>query len=258
MDPLFSIITTTYNCGAKLDGTLESVMAQDFKDFEYLIVDGNSKDGLQERLAQIKDLRIRSWSEPDKGIYDAMNKGIQHARGRYLIFLGAGDKLFPGVLQQISQDLPKEDMAIIYGNVLWDEKIYDGEFTKLKLSKKNICHQAIFYTRNIFDTVGDYDLKYRSLADWVLNMKCFGDSRIIIRYVPITVSIFEVGGVSGIGDTSFYADRSTLIWRHLGIITYAQFSIFVLKSRLISTVRPFVPSAILRARRKISQCFPGH
>jgi glycosyltransferase involved in cell wall biosynthesis len=268
MNPLFSIITPTYNCGPKLHSTLESVQLQDFKDFEYLIIDGNSRDGTKERLAGIGDSRVRSLSEPDKGIYDAMNKGVKLARGKYLLFLGAGDQLLPGVLRQISQYLPKEDLAVLYGNVLWGGKvdeIYDGEFSKLKLCSKNICHQAIFYTRNVFNAVGDYDLEYPALADWVLNMKCFGNSRIKIRHVPIAVSTFELGGCSGNGDPGFDTDRNSLIWRHLGMFTYWQYKLPHVKDSLGNIIararrllRPFIPSIILRTKRKMLRFFFRH
>src|SRR5579871_5963814 len=134
MKPLFSIITTTYNCGSKIDHTWASLLAQDFADFEYQVIDGNSKDGTQERLAAIKDSRVQFCSEPDRGIYDAMNKGIARAQGRYLFFLGAGDWLLPGVLQKISLHLAESNDVLVYGNVLMgtEESVYDGRFSRLK------------------------------------------------------------------------------------------------------------------------------
>jgi glycosyltransferase involved in cell wall biosynthesis len=253
-EPVFSIIIPAFNCKSKINGTLESVLFQDFKDFEYLVVDGNSKDGIQELLAEIKDPRLRSWSEPDKGIYDAMNKGIHHARGRYLIFLGAGDKLFPGVLERISRHLPKEDTGFIYGNVLWGETIFDGPSSKLKLCSRNICHQAIFYGRDVFKAVGNYDLKYPILADWAFNIKCFGDRRIILRHVPMNITDYETGGISRIGDPVFEADKMWMIRHQLGMITFLRHKInpwpgtFFMKSKLI--LKLFIPPIILIAIRK--------
>jgi glycosyltransferase involved in cell wall biosynthesis len=257
--PVFSIITPTFNCKSKINGTLESVLLQDFKNFEYLFLDGNSRDGIQELLAQIKDPRVRSWSEPDNGIYDAMNKGIRHARGRYLIFLGAGDKLFPGVLQHISQHLPKTDTGFIYGNVLWGETIFDGPSSKLKLCSRNICHQAIFYGRDVFKALGNYDLKYPILADWAFNIKCFGERRIIIRHIPINVTDYELGGISRIGDPVFEADKMRMIRLELGMITFLRHQInpwpgtFFLKSKQM--LKQIIPPIILTAVRKILHFF---
>jgi glycosyltransferase involved in cell wall biosynthesis len=263
MKPLFSIITTTYNCGAKIDRTWESLVTQDFADFEYLIIDGNSKDGTRERLAAIKDSRFRSSSEPDQGIYDAMNKGIERARGRYLFFLGAGDLLLPGVLQKISRHLPESDAALVYGNVLMgaDNLVYDGRFSRLKLCCRNICHQAIFYGRDVFKLAGNFNLKYRILADWAFNLKCFGDGRIAARFVPVTVARFETGGVSGGGDPVFEADKLSLIRTCLGNVTYERYRMHLWKEQLLAgpkqKLKRLMPNAVLAAKRKISDQLSG-
>ena len=117
---LITIITPTFNCASTLDATLESVVSQDFTDFEYWLIDGGSTDGTRDRLAAIQDPRVRWISEPDRGIYDAMNKGIDRARGRYLLFLGADDLLLPGSLRAISDHLPATDRTLVYGNVYWE------------------------------------------------------------------------------------------------------------------------------------------
>ena len=233
-------------------------------DFEHLIIDGNSNDGTRERLAAIKDPRVRSYSEPDQGVYDAMNKGIELARGRYLLFLGAGDRLLPGVLQQISRRLPDGDATLIYGNALMggNRDIYDGRFSKLKLCCRNICHQAIFFGRDVFTAVGKFDLKYPVLADHAFNLKCFGDTRITIQYAPINVAIFETGGGSARGDLAFEADRMSLIQTSLGKTAYQRYRIHLWKERLVAKPRQklkrFLPSGILAAKRKISQKLLGY
>ena len=263
MKPLFSIITTTYNCGSKIDQTWASLLAQDFADFEYLVIDGNSKDGTQERLAAIKDSRVQFCSEPDRGIYDAMNKGIARAQGRYLFFLGAGDLLLTGALPKISRHLPDSNATLVYGNVLMgaEESVYDGRFSKLKLCRRNICHQAIFYGRDVFKLVGNYDLKYRILADWAFNLKCFGDGRITTQFAPINVARFEPGGVSGGGDPAFEADKMSLIRTCLGKTTLARYKTHLWKEKLVAgpkqRLKPFIPKVILSAKRKVSDQISG-
>jgi len=223
LSPLFSVITPTYNSGPKLETTWASLLAQDFGDFEYLVIDGASTDGTRERLASgLGDPRGRSVSEPDRGIYDAMNKGIALARGRYLLFLGAGDRLLPGVLGRVSGLLPRDDSSLVYGDVIWEGRVYDGEFDRIRLCDRNICHQAIFYGRDVFKLVGGYDLRYPLLADWALNIRCFGSPRVACRYVPVTVAKYEAGGASDTRDLAFEADWKSILLDGLGRRTYLE------------------------------------
>lgn len=216
MSVLFSIITPTYNCKDKIPYTVESVLSQSDGDLEYLIIDGSSTDGTDEWAGRIQDPRVRVFSEPDLGIYDAMNKGVKLAKGNYLLFLGAGDTLYPDALMEIRQSLLGGSPGLIYGNVYWVDRMYDGAFSKGKLALQNICHQAIFYHRKTFDLVGYFDLRFRLLADWEMNMRCFGDDRIEIVHVPVAVSIYEDGGLSDNSDVCFERDKGRLIRKHLG------------------------------------------
>ncbi len=216
-NPLISIITPTFNCKSKLERTVQSVLSQSYTNFEFLLIDGKSQDGTQEWLAEISDPRVKYISEADDGVYDAMNKGIRHVQGKYLYFLGAGDELLPDALLEISNYLNKEIFSIIYGNVLWGNgEIYDGEYFKLKLCLRNICHQAIFYKRNVFEILGVFDLKYKLYADWVLNIRCFGNSDLKTCYAPITVAMYEAGGISEEGDPNFQLDKKFLIKQNFG------------------------------------------
>jgi len=235
-EPLFSIVTATYNCKEKLDRTITSVLSQSFKNLEYILVDGASCDGTFEWLARVTDRRVKAFSEPDDGVYHAMNKGLQRARGEYVFFLGAGDELLPGALAKISQHLPKGELAMVYGDVLISEKIYDGRFSKLKMCHQNICHQSIFYNRQVFYALGGFNLKYRALADWEFNIRCFGNERIRTSHVPITVAIYEEGGLSSRGDEQFHADKRSMIWRHFGWRTWCQYE-FPSIRRLRETLR---------------------
>ena len=113
--PLFSIITITFNAAGTLPATLRSVELQTFTDYEYLIVDGASTDGTV-AIAQHSAAVSSVTSEPDKGLYDAMNKGLRKARGCYLVFLNAGDAFHePDTLQKIADSIEKNDSDIVYG-----------------------------------------------------------------------------------------------------------------------------------------------
>ncbi len=220
----FSIITANYNSGEKLLSTAMSVLDQ--ADVEYIIVDGGSTDGSRELAADMAERhrdRLRLISEPDRGPYDAMNKGIRLARGRYLMFLGSGDLLTPGALARISPQLPVNNRALVYGDVSMGGERYDGPFDWRKLCVKNICHQSVFYGRDVFRLCGNFDLRYRLWADYEMNLRCFGRRRIAKVYCPLVVAEYEGGGISSVcEDPEFLHNRRHLIRRHLGITKYVQ------------------------------------
>lgn len=218
--PLFSIITPVYNSGrARLQQTLESVLAQDPALFEHLIVDGGSTDDTLAAVAPCRD-RVRLISERDRGIYDAMNKGIAAARGRYVYFIGAGDRLRPGVLAQVRDRLPPGALNFVYGDTNMldrDAPRYDGAFDPSKLRQRNICHQSIFYGREIFDELGSFDLKYTILSDYAFNLRCFGSDRVRKVHVDLVIADYEGDGISSRKyDQAFLLDKAGLILRHLG------------------------------------------
>lgn len=225
--PLFSIIIPTYHSGGKLKHTLRSALSQQRNLCEVIVVDGGSTDGsvevIRQHAAQFPQLKWKS--EKDRGVYDAMNKGIALSDGRFLLFLGAGDCLKPGILQEMAPLMPPAEQgrpAFVYGKVFMVDldKIYGGQWSKLKLLTLNLCHQGIFYEREVFDVVGTYNLKYPILADCALNLKCFGDSRIRKVYVDRVISDYEGGGLSAQQDDPAYiADRPRLL-KELGLVPY--------------------------------------
>jgi len=232
----YSIITANYNSGTKLLTTVESVLSQDAK-LELIIVDGGSTDesyALGHSYALVHNPRIRWQSEPDRGVYDAMNKGVRQAQGRYLLFLGAGDSLEPRVLSLVEKTLPLHDCALVYGDAYWNEDRYAGEFTWTKLFFYNICQQAIFYGRDIFQMCGEFDLKYKAHADWEMNLRCFGCRHIAKKYLDLVIARFELGGISGRGDPEFERDKRWLVRRHLGLLPYCRIKWWDLKNKIRS------------------------
>lgn len=204
--PYITIIIPTYQAETTLQACLDSVLCQDFKDFEILIMDGGSTDRTLEiaKAAGGRDARIRLVSERDKGIYDAMNKGIRMARGTWVFFLGSDDFLFePTTLSTVFPGY--EDADFIYGNVVGDtyKGAYDGQFDYEKLLRRNISHQAIFYRRTVFDKIGDYNLRYKGHADWDLNIRLFKDKDIRIRYIGGIIARFGPFGLSSRHDIPF-------------------------------------------------------
>lgn len=176
--PKFSIITVTYNAGKVLEDTIQSVIFQTYRHVEYIIVDGASKDNTLEIVQKYRDRISIVVSEPDKGLYDAMNKGIRLATGDYVCFLNAGDELHENeTLQRMVHTLKTSELPdVIYGETaIVDE---EGHFLHMRrLSAPDVlhwksfkqgmlvCHQA-FFARRQLALAHPYDLQYRFSADF--------------------------------------------------------------------------------------------
>lgn len=192
-----SIIIPTYNSERTLGNTIESILLQSFEDFEVLIMDNISVDGTLTIAHGFNDKRIQVYSEKDRGIYDAMNKGIERSNGEWLYFLGSDDFLFSNdVLKNISAVVFDSD--VIYGNVHSSRfyGIYDGEFDENKIQNRNICHQAIFFNKAVFKKTGKFDTYFKALSDWDHNFKWFFNETIKRKYVNIVVAEYADGGFS--------------------------------------------------------------
>lgn len=195
--PLISIITVTRNAARDLPGCLDSVAAQTDVPYEHWVVDGGSTDGTLELLASRNDPRIRWISEPDRGIYDAMNKAVRLARGQWIYFLGSDDRMRADALRSMASFF-RNPLTIYYGDVWMTKRNirYAGKFGAAKLALKNICQQAIFYPARVFET-HTFNERYTVQADWALNMACWKDSQFLFQYVPLMVADFkDEGGIS--------------------------------------------------------------
>ena len=149
--PQISIIVPVYNVEDYLRQCLDSIVAQTFTDWEVLLMDGASTDNTLKIAQSYNDNRIHIYSEPDKGIYDAMNKGIKKAKGEWLYFLGSDDWLLtPETLSSVfSMDINSYD--IVYGDVESVQLVpeHSGEWS-LSTIDYNRCHQCIFYKKKVF------------------------------------------------------------------------------------------------------------
>jgi GT2 family glycosyltransferase len=199
-DPLLTIITVVLNGVHNLGQTIESVVGQKYEKLEYVIIDGGSTDGTLD-LIRSREQNIDYWvSEPDGGIYDAMNKGIACSRGKYILFLNAMDELVVD-LSRIDWAL-QGDHILIYGKANMMEEDRTFVYVKgkpLKSCRKLIagtplCHQAILYRRN---AIGTYNLNYRIMADRVLTYDLiakYGISRTL--FLDQTIANYFEGGFS--------------------------------------------------------------
>lgn len=235
--PFFSIIIPTYNSAGTLSACIESIITQSFNNWEILIVDAVSKDDTTQLAASYAATNpsIRIVSEKDKGIYDAMNKGINLAAGEWLYFMGSDDKLFDvEVLQNVAGAINNiAGVEIVYGNVFSERfnGLYDGAFNYSKILKKNISHQAIFFNKKVFDKTGYFNLDYKAQSDWDHNLKWLLAGDIKKQYINTTVAFYADGGFSSLnGDDVFYKDiranylsygKKTLpLWKKLAVLIY--------------------------------------
>lgn len=197
--PRFSVITVCFNAIDVLPSTVDSLRSQSCADYEWVVVDGASTDGSAEWLAlQKPDVFI---SEPDRGIYDAMNKALSHARGQYLFFLNAGDLFADGeVLSNLADELNQNSnwVDLLYGDVVY---FGDAGYRRKRfhwLSRSNLifgdlCHQAVFVRRELFSKFGLFDLAYRYNADFDWFIRVFrGEGS--LRYIRRDIVHFHDAG----------------------------------------------------------------
>jgi putative colanic acid biosynthesis glycosyltransferase len=198
--PLFTLITITMNNLAGLKKTAASVLEQTCTDFEWVIIDGASKDGTIEFLASLpRQENFLQTSEPDRGLYDAMNKGIERAKGDYLLFLNAGDCLAEATtLERIKTRLGKSSPDFIYGDS-WEGTEEHKNFKRAKphhTIRNGLFthHQAMLYNRLSLGTLR-YNLVYKIAADYDLTLKFLTNHPKCLR-VDLPICLFERGGVS--------------------------------------------------------------
>lgn len=238
--PKFSIITVTYNAGSVLEDTIQSVITQTYKNVEYIIVDGGSKDHTLDIIHKYREHIHTLVSEPDKGLYDAMNKGISLATGDYLCFLNAGDALHEDdTLFQMVHTLTGHELPdVIYGETaIVDE---EGHFLRMRrlsapeeLTWKSfkhgmlVCHQAFFAHR---DQVEPYDLAYRFSADFDWCIRVMKKSRVLHNTHLVLIDYLNEGMTTHNHKASL-RERFHIMCHHYGTLsTLARHCWFLVRS----------------------------
>ncbi|MBX3254665.1 MAG: glycosyltransferase [Chitinophagaceae bacterium] len=237
-DPIpVSIIIATYNSGKHLEGCLQSIADQKLKNIEVVIVDGGSTDNTIAIIQSFGQLNISWKSESDNGIYDALNKGIKRAKGKWLHFLGSDDRLLPG-FSDLAEKLTDEK-TIYYGNSIphfnEGQKIFEllsGGFSNYRLAKYCINHQTIFYPAAVFKKYS-YNLRYKVFADYDLNIKAWGDKEFLKKHYPITVTLYNMSGFSTVAnDDLFKKEKPALVRKSFGWIIYLKYMLKKLKKTI--------------------------
>lgn len=197
-----SLITVNLNNKDGLQKTINSVVSQTFKDFEWILIDGGSTDGSKELIEQFSS-HISYWvSEPDKGIYNAMNKGILKAKGEYCLFLNSGDYFADQeVLDKVFAVDFDED--VVYGNQIFDygnnSKIVYGpnRVTLISLIYGNLPHSGCsIFKRVAFDKFGLYDESLKISSDWKWLLLSVGLKDATTRHIDVIMSVFDMNGIS--------------------------------------------------------------
>ncbi len=217
MQPKISIITPVYNGAEYIKDCISSVLSQSYTNKEHIIVDGLSKDDTMNIVNGFTtDSNVVAISEQDKGIYDAMNKGIKKATGDYLFFLGADDVFYnSNVLSDIfNSEENYNNIDILYGKTIYStsQHIYGREVCLNDLKTYQLNHQTIFYHKRVFEKIGNYEIKYRICADAIFNIKCFKDDTVSKKYIDIIISKFNDTGLSNSSarDLDYQKDYLTL------------------------------------------------
>jgi glycosyltransferase involved in cell wall biosynthesis len=213
--PPISIILVCKNPGARLHSALASVWAQRAVAPEIVVIDGASTDGTPEWLrAQGPKLNVVV-SEPDTGIYDAMNKGVARARGEWVMFLGADDRLVGDmVLSEALNWASKTESGVVAGEAAYD----DGRIYKLRspvntVARNFVHHQAALYRRTLFEENGNFDTSFVVMGDYELNLRLW-KNRVRFKPIPIRISACGIGGVSDGGSWHGYREEITVRHRY--------------------------------------------
>ena len=217
-----SIITVNLNNKTGLEKTVKSVCSQTFEEFEFIIIDGGSTDGSLDIIKRYED-NISCWvSEQDKGVYNAMNKGIKMAKGEYLQFLNSGDSLINSdVLNKVFKENKTED--IIYGNLMIGKKFLKSPpvLSFLVFFNDTINHQASFIKKALFEKYGLYREDLKIVSDWEFFMKTILFENCTHKYIDILIVSYEGGGISS--DVILFNEERNGILKNFFPILHADF-----------------------------------
>ncbi|MBD1394710.1 glycosyltransferase family 2 protein [Mucilaginibacter glaciei] len=209
-----------FNSSKTFQQTLNSISSQSFKDIELVFVDGGSADDTQlivNNFRKYGQTAVQFISEPDKGIYDAMNKGLEMATGQWFYFIGGDDTLAGSdTLQTMYNAIQSQNADLVYGNVTG--AVSGTKYTDNTLNKvlsRGIHHQGIFYKRNVFEYTGKYALTFKVAADYHLTLKVFCNPAFKTRYIDVDIARFGEAGLSStMYDYRFFSYHYHLLAQH--------------------------------------------
>lgn len=208
-----SIITATYNSASTVADTFESVLKQTYKDIDYFVIDGGSTDGTIDIIKEYEAVfggRMHYISEKDRGIYDAMNKGVGMATGEWVIFMNAGDVFAADdVLRRVFCQ-PLADADVVYGDVVKDGNVKKAPDSYYLYHRMIFCHQCVFTRRSCLVST-PFDIKHRLSADFKSFIELYQKGA-RFRYVNLPIAIFDTGGVSNSHRSKGLRDNISVVW----------------------------------------------
>lgn len=251
MNPKFSIITVVFNDVNHIEGTINSVLSQSYKDFEYIIVDGGSTDGTASIILKYQDNISFFITEKDEGIYDAMNKGISYCRGRWVCFMNSGDFLYnDSVLHDIAFSCNLED-DVIYGdtNAVFDFGAFVVKAKEPEYLKRDMpfCHQSSFTKSDLLRKYL-FDLSFKYVADYNFFYNLYYKGYKFKR-LDITVATFDAkDGVSSVNKNKVFKELLMVQSSHYNIINIIRIYYRMLKYSTANLIGQIFPSIIKKWR----------
>ena len=246
--PLFSIVTVTYNCESTIQNTIESVICQTDADYEYIIIDGNSSDDTLKQIAKYKQHITTLISEPDSGIYDAMNKGIALSNGEWILFLNSGDFFSNrGALGDVTEHL-KESRGggdIVYGDIYIDrksERILKIASEPCNKHRMYFCHQSAFVRTEIMKKIG-FDATLKMSADLLFFKTCYY-AQYKFRHIPVPVVVYDRNGISNTNRIEGLRENLRVIRMidrfPVNILYYLRLQVVIQRIRLVTLLKRFL------------------
>ncbi|MBR5407641.1 MAG: glycosyltransferase [Lachnospiraceae bacterium] len=242
-----SIITVVLNGAKTIERAIKSVIDQHYDNVEYIIIDGGSTDGTVDIIKKYESY-ITYWiSEPDDGIYSAMNKGLKHATGKYVNFLNSDDWFEGDVLGKVADYIEITDADVVYGD--YNRVLYDG--TKIRVDSRPLdymnvsipfCHQSVFVRKNL---AHDFDESYKIAADYKMLLDFYNDNRTFC-YLPYVISNYKSGGVADKGTYNTFEELSIIAAEGLvkSVDRVAVYGPIVLENLIIAEINKKIISGL--------------
>lgn len=202
-----SIVTIAFNAEETIEDTIQSVLSQSYKDIEYVIIDGKSEDGTLKIIERYQDKIARVISEKDKGLYDAMNKGISHCNGDLIGLLNADDLLAqPDTIEKVVRKISKDGSDALYGDLVYVDKDNTHKVKRKWISKKYKKgafkwgwmppHPTFYLKKEMYQYYGKFDLRFKTSADYELMLRMIHKHHIKLSYLPEIMVKMRIGGQS--------------------------------------------------------------
>ena len=217
MNDKISIITVSLNCKNDIEETILSVICQTYSNIEYIVIDGNSADGTQEIIKKYKKNIHFTISEDDNGIFDAMNKGLKYATGKWINFMNAGDTFYDlQILEKIFGKSDFKSTGVIYGSTYSHGSIRTpSNLSSLKYGGIMACHQSIFYNSEICNNELYYKTKHQHYGDIELTRRLY-IKKIPFSKISIIIANYKGGGFSSAASTKARKAKFDYLYQNYG------------------------------------------